>query len=38
MEKERMHFESSAAERRKRDREFGKLMKNYKKDVNKNKY
>ena len=31
MERERAHFESSQAERRKRDRVFGKLMKNYKK-------
>ncbi len=31
MERERTHFEASQAERRKRDRIFGKLMKNYKK-------
>lgn len=31
MQKERSHFESSAAERRKKDKTFGKMMKNYKK-------
>lgn len=38
MEKEREHFESTATERRKKDKEFGKFLKNYKKDVKKNKY
>jgi ribosome biogenesis GTPase / thiamine phosphate phosphatase len=38
MEREKAHFESSVAERRKKDKVFGKMMKNYKKDVNKNKY
>lgn len=38
MEREKAHFESTAGERRKRDREFGKIMKNYKKDRNKNKF
>ena len=38
MEREKAHFESSFAEKRKRDKEFGKIMKNYKKDINKNKY
>jgi len=33
MEKEKMHFKSSAAERRKKDKHFGKIMKNYKKDI-----
>ena len=31
MEREKMHFESSAEERRKKDKEFGKIFKNYKK-------
>ena len=35
LEKEKAHFESTVAERRKRDKEFGKIMKNYKKDMNK---
>jgi len=33
MEKEKAHFESSVAERRKKDKEFGKFLKNYKKDM-----
>jgi len=37
MEKERAYFESTKLERRKRDREFGKFMKNFKKDFKKNK-
>lgn len=37
MEREKAHFESTIAEKRKRDKEFGKIMKNYKKDVRKNK-
>jgi ribosome biogenesis GTPase len=36
MEREKAHFESTVAERRKRDKEFGQLMKNYKKDIRKN--
>lgn len=35
MERERAHFESSIAERRKKDKEFGKFLKNYKKDMKK---
>jgi ribosome biogenesis GTPase / thiamine phosphate phosphatase len=35
MEKEKAYFESSVAERRKRDKAFGKMLKNYKKDINK---
>jgi ribosome biogenesis GTPase / thiamine phosphate phosphatase len=31
MEKEKAHFESTLAERRRKDKEFGKIMKNYKK-------
>ena len=38
MEREKVHFESSVVERRKKDKDFGKMMKNYKKDMNKNKY
>jgi ribosome biogenesis GTPase len=38
MEKEKTHFESTVAERRIKDKEFGKFLKNYKKDINKNKY
>lgn len=37
MERERAHFESSLAERRKRDKTFGKVIKNYKKEMNKDK-
>lgn len=35
MEKEKTHFESTVLEKRKKDKEFGKMMKNYKKDRNK---
>jgi len=38
MEREKTHFESSVVERRKKDKEFGKLLKNYEKDKKKNKY
>ena len=31
MEKEKMHFESDAIERKKRDKDFGKMIKNIKK-------
>lgn len=37
MEKEKAHFEASALEKRNRDKQFGKMMKNYKKDLGKNK-
>ncbi|MDO9510809.1 MAG: ribosome small subunit-dependent GTPase A [Bacteroidales bacterium] len=37
MEKEKTHFESSVAERRKKDKDFGKFVKNFKKDMKKNK-
>ena len=37
MEKERAYFESTIAERRKKDKDFGKMLKNYKKDRHKNK-
>jgi ribosome biogenesis GTPase len=36
MEREKAHFESSVAERRKRDKDFGKMMKQYKKGIAKN--
>ena len=36
IEREKAHFESSAAQRRKKEREFGKFVKNYKKDSRKN--
>jgi ribosome biogenesis GTPase len=38
MEKEKTYFESSISERRKKDKNFGKMIKNYKKDISKNKY
>ena len=38
MEKEKTHFESSVVERRKKDKDFGKMIKNVKKDIKKNKY
>ena len=36
LEKERAHFESSKAEQRMKDKNFGRFMKNYKKDKKKN--
>jgi ribosome biogenesis GTPase / thiamine phosphate phosphatase len=36
MESEKAYFESTVAERRKKDKEFGKFVKNYKKDIRKN--
>ncbi len=38
MRKEISHFESSVVERRQKDKVFGKMMKNYKKDKSKNKF
>lgn len=38
MEREKSHFESSVVERRKKDKNFGKMIKNYKKNMNKDKY
>jgi ribosome biogenesis GTPase / thiamine phosphate phosphatase len=38
MEREKAHFESTIVERRKKDKEFGKMLKNYKKDIKNNKY
>lgn len=37
-EREKTHFESTLAERRKKDRAFGKMVKNFKKDMGKNSY
>ena len=36
LEREKAHFESTIAEKRKRDKEFGKVLKNYKKDIRRN--
>lgn len=36
MEREKAHFEATAAEKRKKEKEFGKIMKNYKKDMRRN--
>lgn len=36
LEREKAHFESTIVERRKKDKEFGKVMKNYKKDMKRN--
>jgi ribosome biogenesis GTPase len=36
LEREKAHFEATVAEKRNRDKQFGKMMKNYKKDMNKN--
>lgn len=38
LEREKEHFESTIEERRKKDKEFGKMMKNYKKNIPKHKY
>jgi ribosome biogenesis GTPase / thiamine phosphate phosphatase len=38
MEKEKAHFESTMVERRKKDKDFGKMLKNYKKDMDRNKH
>lgn len=37
LEKEKTHFESTVAEKRKKDKDFGKMIKNYHKEMNKNK-
>ena len=37
MEREKVYFESTVAEKRKKDKEFGKMVKNYKNDMSKNK-
>lgn len=36
MEREKAHFESTVLEKRKKEKEFGKIMKNYKKDMKRN--
>jgi ribosome biogenesis GTPase / thiamine phosphate phosphatase len=36
MEREKAHFESTIAEKRRKDKQFGKMFKNYKKDMKKN--
>lgn len=36
LEREKVHFESTVAERRKKDKEFGKMVRNYKKDIRRN--
>ena len=38
MEREKSHFESTVTEKRKKDKAFGKMLKNYKKDKKRNKY
>lgn len=38
LEREKAHFELTVVEKRKKDKELGKIIKNYKKDMNKNKY
>lgn len=38
IEKENAYFESTVVEKRQKDKEFGKFMKNYKKDIKKNKF
>ena len=38
MEREKSHFESTATEKRKKDKDFGKMIKNFKNDRKKNKY
>lgn len=38
MEKEKTHFESSVVERRKKDKDFGKMIKSFKQNRSKNKY
>ena len=37
LEREKAHFELTVVEKRKKDKELGKIIKNYKKDMNKNK-
>ena len=36
MQKEKAHFEATAEEKRKKDKEFGKFINNYKKQIKKN--
>ena len=37
MEREKAHFESTIEEKRKKDKDFGKMVKNYKKDIKRKK-
>lgn len=37
MEREKTHFESTIEEKRKKEKDFGKMVKNYKKDINRKK-
>lgn len=37
MEREKVHFESTSEEKRKKDKDFGKMVKNYKKNINRKK-
>jgi ribosome biogenesis GTPase / thiamine phosphate phosphatase len=36
MEREKAHFESTVAEKKAKDKKLGKIVKNYKKDMEKN--
>ena len=38
LEREKSHFESTIAEKRKKDKDFGKMVKTFKKNKNSNKY
>ncbi len=38
MEKEKAHYESTVIEKRKKEKQFGKIMKNYKKDIKNNRF
>ena len=38
MEREKNHFDLTLAEKRKKDKDFGKMLKNFKKDIKKRKY
>lgn len=38
LEREKAHFEATLAQKREKDKEMGKIMKNYKKDMKKNKF
>ena len=38
MEREKVHFESTVVERREKEKDFGKFLKNYKKDMKKGKF
>ncbi len=38
LEREKAHFESTVAEKRNKEKAFGKMLKNYKKNMSKNKY